>query len=98
MTETREGLTTYSALTSGKRVLPWESIERFESMPGTRGRVVAAVSKTGRRTTITGLDAKDEMTWREGEQEGDFDDLIAELNARLAGWRALVEGQPIAGD
>ena len=87
--ESWEGLMIYSALTSAKQTIPWAAIERFEAMPGTRGRMVATIDKTGRRTAIAGLDAGGGMTWEEGEIWGEPEDLISELNERLAGWRRL---------
>lgn len=84
VTENRDGIGTFDLAFVVPKVVPWEEIERFKPMAGTFGYMVVAIGKSGSYTPIVGLDAKATTRWVDGET----DDIVAELNHRLALWQA----------
>jgi hypothetical protein len=80
--ESAAGLRT-SDLSGWRRTLTWDDIERFEVMRGTRKVMVGAVMTRGGTVPVIGLDASVTTRWDGGQT----DDIVSELNKRLAGWR-----------
>ncbi len=85
-TETREGIHTWDLGFPVKVVVRWEDISHFERMSSPFGHLVEAVHPKGGSTSIMGLDPRAKTSW-EGEEPGEVDDVVAELNRRLVLWR-----------
>lgn len=92
-TETREGIETWDIGFPIRRLIRWEDISHFESLKSPFGQLVEAVHPSGRSTSVMGLDAAARTSW-EGDEPGEVDDIVAELNRRLALWREEL-GLPI---
>lgn len=85
-TETREGIHTWDLAFPVNRLLRWEDISHFKRVSSPFGQLVEAVNPRGGSTPIMGLDAAAKTSW-DGEEPGEVDDIVAELNRRLLLWR-----------
>lgn len=81
--ETVEGIHTWDIGFPISVLIRWEEVERFERLGWLSGAMVEAIRFRGRSISIMGIDADSRTSW-DGDEPGETDDIVAELNHRLA--------------